>query len=40
MLSFASVTSFFQSVPNELEEASKIDGCNYFRHFLYYDEAV
>ena len=29
-------TSFFQSVPNELEEASKIDGCN----FLYYDEAV
>jgi raffinose/stachyose/melibiose transport system permease protein len=28
-------TSFFQSVPNELEEASKIDGCNYFQTFFY-----
>ena len=26
-------TSFFQSVPNELEEASKIDGCNFFQTF-------
>ena len=28
-------TSFFQSVPKELEEASKIDGCNYFQTFYY-----
>ena len=28
-------TSFFQSVPNELEEAPKIDGCNYFQAFYY-----
>lgn len=28
-------TSFFQSVPNELEEASKIDGCNYFKTFFH-----
>lgn len=27
-------TSFFQSVPKELEEAAKMDGCNYFRTFL------
>lgn len=28
-------TSFFQSVPKELEEAAKIDGCNYFKTFFY-----
>lgn len=27
-------TSFFQSVPKELEEAAKVDGCNYFRTFF------
>ncbi len=28
-------TSFFESVPKELEEASKMDGCNYFKTFFY-----
>lgn len=28
-------TSFFQSVPDELEEAAKMDGCNYFRTFFH-----
>jgi len=28
-------TSFFESVPKELEEASKMDGCNYFRTFFH-----
>ena len=28
-------TSFFESVPNELEEASKIDGCNFFQTFFH-----
>lgn len=27
-------TSFFQSVPKELEEAARVDGCNYFRTFF------
>ena len=27
-------TSFFQSVPKELEEAARVDGCNYFRIFF------
>ena len=28
-------TSFFASVPNELEEASKMDSCNFFQTFFY-----
>lgn len=28
-------TSFFESVPKELEEASKMDGCNYFKTFFH-----
>lgn len=28
-------TSFFESVPKELEEASKMDGCNFFQTFYY-----
>lgn len=28
-------TSFFASVPNELEEAAKMDGCNFFQTFFY-----
>lgn len=28
-------TSFFESIPKEMEEASKIDGCNYFKTFFY-----
>lgn len=28
-------TSFFESVPNELEEAAKMDGCNFFQTFFY-----
>lgn len=28
-------TSFFEGVPKELEEASKIDGCNYFQTFFH-----
>lgn len=28
-------TSFFESVPKELEEASKIDGCSYFKTFFH-----
>lgn len=27
-------TSFFQSIPKELEEAARVDGCNYFRTFF------
>ncbi len=28
-------TSFFASVPGELEEAAKMDGCNFFKTFFY-----
>ncbi len=28
-------TSFFESVPKELEEAAKMDGCNFFQTFFY-----
>ena len=28
-------TSFFESVPDELEEAAKMDGCNFFQTFFY-----
>ena len=28
-------TSFFESIPKEMEEAAKMDGCNYFKTFFY-----
>lgn len=28
-------TSFFESIPNELEEAAKMDGSNYFQTFIH-----
>lgn len=28
-------TSFFESIPKEMEEAAKMDGCNYFKTFFH-----